>query len=422
MHVFWFVNIPLPAVLRRLGRNPTGSGWWLVSLLDQLVKNPTVKLTVANCDPKYPAFEEFEENGIKYLMIPASHWNISGLGSNGLVKQLSEIVNKSGADIVDVRGSEYVYGQITPFINKPVLITIQLFMQTVAARPYGNKNFFQVLTGQTCSLKDIKDGLALAVGHAMIHLRVKSEEKIFKVNKYFAGRTDWDRQVAFALATNLQRYFSCWEIMRKPFYLIKWEGPKQSPKRIFACSRCEPSKGFHDLINIMPKLQSQFPDIELRLTADDKKTSWGRYLGKLASEKGVRNAVKFLGYLTGEQIAAELKASSLYVHATYLDNSPNSLAEAMCVGVPCVASTTGGIPSMITEGYNGLLFDVGNTDMLIEQICRILNNSELAIRLGGAGRITALQRHEPASIANNTLAIYDAVLADWRNNEHRHSR
>jgi len=96
--------------------------------------------------------------------------------------------------------------------------------------------------------------------------------------------------------------------------------------------------------------------------------------------------------------------------ASRIRHIATGLAEAMCVGVPCVASTTGGIPSMIKDGYNGLLFETGNIEQLAEKVTRFLSDEQLVKKLGANIRSTAMEHHNPAKVAQETLDAYNVVL------------
>lgn len=56
--------------------------------------------------------------------------------------------------------------------------------------------------------------------------------------------------------------------------------------------------------------------------------------------------------------------------------------EAMALNKPIIAAESGGLPEIIQDGENGLLFPVGNIDALVEQIEKLVNSRELREKLG----------------------------------------
>ena len=60
----------------------------------------------------------------------------------------------------------------------------------------------------------------------------------------------------------------------------------------------------------------------------------------------------------------ELRRAHVFAISSYIENSPNSLCEAMQAGMPCVATYAGGIPSLVEDGRTGLLFPPGDAPLL----------------------------------------------------------
>jgi len=99
-----------------------------------------------------------------------------------------------------------------------------------------------------------------------------------------------------------------------------------------------------------------------------------------------------------------------FVQPSFLDNSPNSLAEAMIVGIPSVSSFVGGVPSMVTDGLSSLMFPAGDELLLAHQIMRLLDNDSLCCSLSENARRIAIYRHDPISILKRQIEIYRKLL------------
>ena len=118
----------------------------------------------------------------------------------------------------------------------------------------------------------------------------------------------------------------------------------------------------------------------------------------------------FEGFKKGDALKAALRAAYLLVLPTREDNCPMVVLEAMAAGVPVAASRIGGIPDLIDDGVNGLLFDPNNTDGMRAAIVRLLSNPEAAHSTAVAGQNRARERHRPVQIAQRHLEIYRDVL------------
>jgi len=119
-----------------------------------------------------------------------------------------------------------------------------------------------------------------------------------------------------------------------------------------------------------------------------------------------------LGQMDAEALVKELCKAHVFVSASYIDNSPNSVGEAQLVGMPVISSYTGGVPSMIEEGKNGLFFPTGDVPLLVKRIKTIFENNTLAMKLGKNARLAAKKRHDSKTIINAQLAAYESILMD----------
>jgi glycosyltransferase involved in cell wall biosynthesis len=139
----------------------------------------------------------------------------------------------------------------------------------------------------------------------------------------------------------------------------------------------------------------------------------GQNIGRLVKQESLDGQILMLGRLQRDQIIKEMKAARLFVLPSHLDNSPNSLAEAMLVGMPCLASNAGGIPSLLTDGHEGLIYLHDDVTALADGIEKMLSNSQYAEQLGFQARKTARERHDPEKIANATKQMYQTVFEEW---------
>jgi glycosyltransferase involved in cell wall biosynthesis len=101
---------------------------------------------------------------------------------------------------------------------------------------------------------------------------------------------------------------------------------------------------------------------------------------------------------------------------SHIDNSPNSLAEAMILGMPCIASFVGGTGSMIKDGEEGVLVQNGDPWVLAGAIIELFNNKENATLMGANARKTALKRHDKRRIVSDLVKSYQEIIRKHPNN------
>ena len=179
----------------------------------------------------------------------------------------------------------------------------------------------------------------------------------------------------------------------------------------------------HWLIRSVAILKRDYPDVKLRIARstllDPKKNSvinllkrnnYSRYLSVLIRKMKLWKNVIPLGNLDENQMAQELKNAHVFVLPSEIENSPNSLAEAMLVGTPSVVSFVGGTQSMIKDGETALCFPRGDYAVMAECIKSIFSNDSLAVKLSDKARDIAHFRHCRDRIASDTVSIYHDII------------
>jgi glycosyltransferase involved in cell wall biosynthesis len=119
--------------------------------------------------------------------------------------------------------------------------------------------------------------------------------------------------------------------------------------------------------------------------------------------------VKMMGIGSPEKLIEELLESDIFVHPSYIDNSPNSICEAQLLGMPVISTNVGGIPSLITEGETGMLVPSNGTHMLAHAIQYLSKNPKLCRKLGKNAREVAVKRHDTQAILEQNLQIYRSL-------------
>ena len=97
--------------------------------------------------------------------------------------------------------------------------------------------------------------------------------------------------------------------------------------------------------------------------------------------------------------------------SSIIENSPNTLGEAMIMGVPCITSFNGGVADMATDQLEALHYRDNDPRMLAFQIKRILDSKELAEKLSKNAMIKARATHNPEKNLNDLLNCYRSILS-----------
>ena len=171
----------------------------------------------------------------------------------------------------------------------------------------------------------------------------------------------------------------------------------------------------------MPFILREYPDTKVyvagsnflkRESIKDKLrfSTYANYVLSLIKKYHLEDKFIFTGLLDESQMAEQYKLANIFICPSSIENSPNSLGEAQLVGVPCIASYVGGVPSMNTNDISGLLYQFDEHEMLASLVCKIFSDDDLALKLSQQGIITAEKRHNKKINAQTTFAIYNSII------------
>ena len=97
----------------------------------------------------------------------------------------------------------------------------------------------------------------------------------------------------------------------------------------------------------------------------------------------------------------------MYVHTSYSDNSPNAVCEAQYLGLPVIATDTGGVVSLFSDSYDGdMLVPMNDPFYLAAKIVALREDGSLAKKLGEDNWTTAHRRHDPERIGRQLKECY----------------
>lgn len=246
-------------------------------------------------------------------------------------------------------------------------------------------------------------------------LRGDQEVAALKKIRHVIGRTDWDRACALQINPNVTYHF-CNETLRTPFYQDTWDYAACKKHHIFASSCAYPVKGFHYLLEAVAMVAREYPDVTVSVPGRSyltvgirRRSSYQKYLAKLTKQYGLEDKITFLGKCSDQQMKAAFLSANAFVLPSTIENSPNSLGEAMLLGVPSVAADVGGVKNLLTHGEEGFTYQSTAPYMLAWHILQIFALEDAAAPMGQKARAHALRTHDPEKNLQELIAIYEAI-------------
>ncbi len=415
MNVLWFTGVQLPAVTGA-GLNRAG---WQEGLRRALYRSsPDLRISIASfgSEPYEPIQvenatyfnifrERKSENRWQRIM---ENWKHRSFKREEFSRIL-EIYKLVQPDLVFIFGTENLFGLLTDQFSVPTVISIQAVINGLVENLFYGLNGGQLFREFFSRKTIIGQGIFHKWWSHRKHARV--ERQIFQQNKYFCGRTDWDHEWMIRL-NPAGKYFHIDRVLRDSFYKAEWVLESSNENQIFSLCGNAPFKGGITLIRALALLTRNGNDqLRLRLAGVDSDSTVGLYITEILLQTGLEGQVDLLGRLDPENIIAEMKAARIFVLPSHMDNSPNSLAEAMILGMPCIASDAGGVPSMVRDGIDGVLYPHAEIQALAKKIEQLINDPSLARSMGKYARKISMERHDPSQIAGLTLSMYQEVLS-----------
>lgn len=417
LRICWFTNVPFPKGCELVGRPIPFNEGWTSSLAAALVATGQVQLLVITAVVGKGGTVT-DTDGTTHMLVglDAKQFAREVLSYPGaaLRRKYLEIIAGFEPQVVHIHGSEYGYGLMVAEqdIAIPTVISLQGFLGACYRDDSAGIPLHERL--RNCGVQGMLSPASVLRGTSIPPRKLGDEMRILRNPCVFTGRTLFDRAYLHS-ANPSARYCHCDETLRREFFLQERDPIRILPHSIFAASSNHPRKGFHCLLAAVALLQKEFPEITVRVPGRKPRHSWRagwyeRYVRKLISRWGLEDRIAFLGNLSAEGMAAELAQAHVFGYPSFVDNSPNALAEAMLVGVPIATSYVGGIPSLVRDQESALCFPVGDAISMAECIRILFQNRERAQHLAGNARKIALARHDPGRVAGKMLEVYRQVL------------
>lgn len=147
--------------------------------------------------------------------------------------------------------------------------------------------------------------------------------------------------------------------------------------------RLAAAKGVPVLLEAFAKARASCPKARLTLVGDGPAR---RALEARSRELGLSDAVRFTGYLSQDEVAAELARCDLFALPSFAEGVPVVLMEAMASARPVLTTRIAGIPELVEDGVSGRTVAPGDADLFAEAMVDILDSPERAAEMGRAGR------------------------------------
>ena len=420
MKILWIVNTIFPYPSNKLNIKENCFGGWLNGLSENITKNKEIELAIATVYNGQD-IKEYHDETITYYLIPGA----PALKYNKTLEMhWKEINSKFKPDLVHIHGTEFAHG--LAFLNAcpdvKEVISIQGLTYKIAQMYLGNIRLKEIIKNIT--FRDILKMDNLFQQRKKFERRGKNEKELIKKSNVIIGRTTWDYANVKEINPSVKYYIGN-ETLRKEFYNAVWNINKIDKHTLFCSQAGYPIKGVHFLIETVYILKENYKyrDIKLYIAGTNilenvtlknkiRRTGYAKLIKKLIKKYDLEKNIIFTGILNENEMIERLLKTHVFVLPSVIENSSNSLGEAMILGMPCVASNTGGTMDILEHKKEGYLYPHTEPAMCAKYISDFFEDDSLAIKCGENAKEKANIRHNPQKNVEDIVEIYKKTVGE----------
>ena len=408
--ILWLTSIVLPKAAKIISMPETPFGGWVSQMIDKLSENKDYIIAIAmKSSVKSLRIEKY--NNITFYYVPQCNFNKLDVSK----RDAEEVINNFKPDLIHAEGSEMKYSNtFLKIFNGRKLVSLQGILNGYEQYESGNLNFSKII--KYCNPYDFIFLFLFSINKKLIfNKRLKIEIDTIKSADYLLGRTNWDRAHSFFYNPSAM-YFKCNRILRPTFYSLNKQDKIQHSIFIGNCGQAR--KGAHFVMEAISYLIPFYPNIRLYIAGHSflndnsikTKLGYRGYLKRLIRRLKIENNVQFLGILNEQEMANIMSKMEVFVMSSIIENSPNTLGEAMILKTPVIASYNGGVPDMCEDGKEGILYRANDSKNLAFSIKKLLDNPSHAHQLAQNAFIKSKETHNPEKNYLDLLDCYKTIF------------
>ena len=407
MKVLWITNTVPKDFSIFYGFNSTVYGGWLEYSGELLKESPDIELSYAFPWEKTSMMNKFNDS--YYYPFKLKKKYIDEIHKTDSI--VLDILDDYKPDIVHINGTEFrhslIFAKYCEYFGIPFVVSIQGIISEYS------KHFYSGLISKEFKIPTLKDflkGTSIDNQRKNFQKRGLLEKRLFGLANNFIGRTQWDFATLTVHGNNFN-YYHLNELLREDFYNSpKWDFKKCEKNSIFISQASYPIKGFHVFLDALHLIKMHKNNLKVYVAGHNhyeqkkyRQSGYQKFISNKIKNLKLSKHIIFLGELNSKQMISMFLKSNVFVSASSIENSPNSVSEALYLNVPTVASYVGGVPSLV-EKSSAELYQFDSATMLAYKILEILDKKI------HQKNTDFHQNFDPKSYISNLINIYSQIL------------
>jgi N-acetyl-alpha-D-glucosaminyl L-malate synthase BshA len=234
---------------------------------------------------------------------------------------------------------------------------------------------------------------------------IEQSDGVTAISSYLRNRT----REAFGITSEIEvirNFVNCDVYVRNPELVSAMRGRYAAPdeRLLVHLSNFRPVKRIQDVVEVFARVAREVP-ARLMLIGDGPDRSVAEYL---ARQHKIQDRVHFIG--KQDNVNELLPLADLMLMPSEMESFGLAALEAMACGVPTIATDVGGVPELIDNGRNGLLFGVGDVEAMSAAAIALLGDEAQLRAMSEAGRKTAQDHFCASRVIPVYEEYYDRVV------------
>lgn len=411
MKILWLINIVLPQVAKKKNEKINSAGGWLISLSQELPKSNNLVVCYPyskNCDEKidgvsYHGFQGKDDSKIV----------------DSMIIRFKDILASEKPDVIHIWGTEHLQSYAMMEAATQLKLSNRVVVSIQGMVLYYAKHFMANIPNSVQLIPSFRDVIrqdSLLQQKERMAWRGKYEKKTIEGIQHVIGRTTWDKICTEIINPDAMYHFNN-EILRNIFYTQTWNIKNCEKYSIFVSQAQMPIKGFHFVLEAAALLRKKYPKLRIYVAGSRdpfnngiNATAYSKFLYKYAKRNDLLKMVTYVGNLDEKSMCNRFLKSHVFVSASSIENSPNSVGEAMLIGMPIVASNVGGTSDLLSDKNEGYLYQFDAPYMMAGYIDRIFQDDNMATEIGKNARAHALCTHDRHKNFEELIDIYRQIF------------
>lgn len=410
----WLCNIIIPAFSDIYGIKKNPYGGWISGMLDALSTESNIEVSFLFPVRDSARKKHGEYDRYKFFSFDDNISDRSKV-SKERISFFSDVLEEYEPDVIHVWGTEYAWSLEMTIACKEKGILDKLLINIQGFVSICERHFFEGIPKEYI-VKKVEGVKSVWDEQQDFFLRGKNEIKLLKEAVNICGRTDWDKACALSVNPCLN-YFHSREIIRPIFYdnAGQWEWDSCRKKSIFVSQVSYPIKGFHYLIRALYYVKRKYPQLSVYVAGNDITlstdcSSYAQYIVDEINRLQLADTIHFTGNVSAEEMVSYYRDANVFVSASLEENSPNSVCEAMLIGVPVISSFVGGIQTMLSHNVEGLLYPSHEPELLSMYIMECFERRDLCERFSRNASNKAAEFVSRPKAKEELISIYKTIF------------